>query len=325
MSGSGLPMKFAACLLVLWLWSRLWQLAMNMGKRRMLGLKNNAPNWKVYAHVFPVFFPKVVGWIWGTIGAVVPCELMIWLHGYFNGAWSRKAVWTFRTHVGAQGMVALTIDDAPARPGGTPMTKEVLEVLDEYNATCSFFVVTTFMEGREEMMREMVARGHELCNHAGRDIAYHRHSKEAFHEVFLECEAKINTCLREVNEASPAPKDVNRSNNKWFRPPWAKVSDAMVEVLEEQGVRVVMSDCYGMDVMCRPPFIGNYTASHARSGSIVLLHMPEVGFREYNLESLRMALAGLQARGLQCISLSQMEAVCKASMPIHACSSPKSD
>lgn len=43
----------------------------------------------------------------------------------------------------------------------------------------------------------------------------------------------------------------------------------------------------------------------------MLLHMPEVGFREYNLESLRMALDGLQARGLQCVSLSQMEASCK--------------
>jgi hypothetical protein len=43
----------------------------------------------------------------------------------------------------------------------------------------------------------------------------------------------------------------------------------------------------------------------------VLLHMPEVGFREYNLESLRNLLAGLKARGIQCVSLSQMEQCCK--------------
>ena len=72
-----------------------------------------------------------------------------------------------------------------------------------------------------------------------------------------------------------------------------------------------MSDCYGMDVMCRPPFIADYTARHAQAGSIVLLHMPEQGFREYNLESLRGALEGLTARGLRCVSLSELEASCK--------------
>jgi len=265
---SGTMLTCGACLFGLWLWQRLWQRALQQYKERT-GMKRTAPNWFVYARLFPVFFPRVVGWIWGTIGAVVPCEIMIWLHGYFNGEWSRKAVWNFRAHAhaGALGKVAMTIDDAPARPGGTPMVKEVLEILDEYNATCSFFVVSTFMEGRGDMMRQIVERGHELCNHGGKDIAYHRHSKDDFREVFLECETNINTYLSAVNAATPPPKDaVNRRNNKWFRPPHAKVSDAMVEVLEQQGVRVAMSDCYGMDVMCRPPFIANYTASHARAG-----------------------------------------------------------
>lgn len=43
----------------------------------------------------------------------------------------------------------------------------------------------------------------------------------------------------------------------------------------------------------------------------MLLHVPEVGFREYNLESLRNSLAGLKARGIRCVSLSQLEQSCK--------------
>lgn len=303
--GQSLVVHVVLFALTWWLWGRALQAC-----KARLGLKPRAPNWQVYAVLFPSLFPQVVAFIWSCVGCL-PCEVLIRLHGYGN-PWSKKAVWNFRYQEGAQGKVALTIDDAPGRPNGIPLLKEVLEVLDEYNATASFFVVTTFSEQREEMLREMVERGHEICNHGGKDIKYHRHSKEAFTEVLMECEAKINTCLHQVNAASPAQADtINRRNNLWFRPPQAAMSEAMVEVLEEKGFRIAMSDCYGMDVMCRPPFIANYTASHARPGSIVLLHMPEVGFREYNLESLRKSLAGLQARGLQCVSLSQLEATCK--------------
>ena len=190
----------------------------------------------------------------------------------------------------------------------------MLEVLAEYNATCSFFVVTTYMEEREADVRQLLRSGHEICNHGGKDIPYHRHSKESFRDVLLTCEAKIDECLRDVNSsssASPGPVGINRRNNKWFRPPHAKMSDNMEKVLEEGGFRLAMSDCYGLDVMCRPPFIGEYTARHAQAGSIVLLHVPEVGFREYNLESLRTSLAGLQARGLRCVSLSELEEACR--------------
>jgi len=192
------------------------------------------------------------------------------------------------------------------------MMDEVLELLNEYNFTCSFFIVATFTDGREDTLRKAVENGHELCNHGGKDIPYHKYSKEEFSEVFLDCEAKINSCLSSVNKTLPADcNPVNRQNNKWFRPPWGAMSDAMMQVLKEQDFRIAMSDCYGLDVICRPPYIADYTVKHARPGSVILLHMPSKGFREYNMESLRQSLAGLQKRGLQCVSLSELEAACK--------------
>lgn len=148
------------------------------------------------------------------------------------------------------------------------MMCEVLEVLAEFDATCSFFVVTTFCEGREDMLHEAVRQGHELCNHGSKDIPYHQHSKEDFRKVLLDCERTVNATLHTVNtESPPAIGAVNRRNNKWFRPPHAKMSAEMEEVLEEEGFRFAMSDCYAMDVICRPPFIADFTASHARHGT----------------------------------------------------------
>lgn len=295
----------AALVLLLCYWA--WRRFLVACKDR-LGISERAPTWFIWAKLFPKTFPQVVGLIWSAIG-LIPCENLIAAFGYFN-EWGRRGVWTFRNQEGAQGLVALTIDDAPARPHGRSLMDVVLPLLAEYNATCSFFVVSTFMEGREAEMRQAVEAGHELCNHGGKDVPYHRHTKEAFQEVLLACEAKIDKCLDDVNAASPSPS-INRCNNKWFRPPHAKMSPAMEQVLAEEGFRIAMSDCYGMDVMCRPPFIANYTARHAQAGSIVLLHMPEEGFREYNLESIRGALAGLAARGLRCVSLSELEDACR--------------
>lgn len=233
--------------------------------KKRLGIRSSQPTWFVFERLFPRAFPQVVGFVWACIG-LIPVEFLIWLHGYLMH-WSRKSVFSFRRMPGAEGMVALTIDDAIARGIDSQMMHQVLEILAEYNAKCSFFVVTSFVDRFDGLLREAVKNGHEICNHGGEDIPYHRHSKEEFRKILLECEEKIDSCLREVNATSPSDKgEVNRRNNKWFRPPHAKMSDHMVEVLDEEGFRIAMSDCYGMDVMCRPPFIANYTVSHAHPG-----------------------------------------------------------
>lgn len=263
--GGGLAVRVALAFAVLVFSWLLFSVVVRVCKQR-LGIKRSAPGWQVLARLFPATFPSLVAFCWSCMGCI-PCGVPIALHGYCT-RWSRKAVWTFAQQPGSEGKVALTIDDAPAREDGTPMMYEVLEVLAEFDATCSFFVVTTFCQGREDMLHEAVRRGHELCNHGGQDIPYHRHSKEDFRKVLLDCERTVNATLHTVNnESPPANGAVNRRNNKWFRPPHAKMSAEMEEVLEGEGFRIAMSDCYAMDVMCRPPFIADFTASHARHGT----------------------------------------------------------
>jgi peptidoglycan/xylan/chitin deacetylase (PgdA/CDA1 family) len=266
-STSGMPWGSTA-LAIVFLWvvfCWLWRHAIRVCKRRM-GMKPKAPNWMVYSRLFPVLFPRMVGWTWNLMH-LLPCEFYIWLYGCSN-KWSRQAVWNFRGLPGSEGKVALTIDDAPGLLGKDVMMDEVLELLNEYNFTCSFFIVATFTDGREDTLRKAVENGHELCNHGGKDIPYHKYSKEEFSEVFLDCEAKINSCLSSVNKTLPADcNPVNRQNNKWFRPPWGAMSDAMMQVLKEQDFRIAMSDCYGLDVICRPPYIADYTVKHARPGA----------------------------------------------------------
>ncbi|PSL03579.1 peptidoglycan/xylan/chitin deacetylase (PgdA/CDA1 family) [Haloactinopolyspora alba] len=57
--------------------------------------------------------------------------------------------------------VALTFDDGP-HPGQTP---QVLRILRDYDVTATFCVVEPNVRRHQDLVREIVADGHTLCNH----------------------------------------------------------------------------------------------------------------------------------------------------------------
>jgi hypothetical protein len=60
-------------------------------------------------------------------------------------------------------------------------------------------------------------------------------------------------------------------------------------------------------------WIGQLLASKARDGSIILLHMPERGFREYCLVALERLLDELVTKkGYQIVTVSELERISKA-------------
>jgi peptidoglycan/xylan/chitin deacetylase (PgdA/CDA1 family) len=56
--------------------------------------------------------------------------------------------------------VALSFDDGPS--GSTP---EVLDILDEYSARATFFMIGSWIERMPEIVRDAASRGHEVANH----------------------------------------------------------------------------------------------------------------------------------------------------------------
>ena len=72
-------------------------------------------------------------------------------------------------------VVALTIDDAP-----TQATDSILDILCEFNAHATFFVIGHDAEGRQATLQRMVREGHEVGNHTFRDEPSFKMSPEAF-------------------------------------------------------------------------------------------------------------------------------------------------
>jgi peptidoglycan/xylan/chitin deacetylase (PgdA/CDA1 family) len=151
--------------------------------------------------------------------------------------------------------------------------------------------------------------GHELANHGAEDIAYHYHSAEDFKAALHACDRKI----QELYSSSSSHTGGGESARvKWFRPPHGRCSDAMLRVLEQEGYTLALCDAFGMDTVCGAPFVARHILRHARGGSVVLMHMPERGFREHNLAAMGTVLDGLARRGLRCRTLSELHALAAA-------------
>eukprot|EP00429_Kryptoperidinium_foliaceum_P074221 CAMPEP_0176228950 /NCGR_PEP_ID=MMETSP0121_2-20121125/23540_1 /TAXON_ID=160619 /ORGANISM="Kryptoperidinium foliaceum, Strain CCMP 1326" /LENGTH=479 /DNA_ID=CAMNT_0017568263 /DNA_START=81 /DNA_END=1521 /DNA_ORIENTATION=+ len=117
-------------------------------------------------------------------------------------------------------------------------------------------------------------------------------------------------------EASPAahrqsaqPSVPNAKRVRWFRAPHAKMSPAMRTVITRHAFTHVLTDCYANDPwISDADFISKTMLDYARDGGIAVIHMPEHGFRDYNLRALRQFLEGLSERGLSAVSLSSLHA-----------------
>ncbi|KAL8880259.1 MAG: hypothetical protein Q9198_002297 [Flavoplaca austrocitrina] len=57
-------------------------------------------------------------------------------------------------------LTALTIDDASSQ-----YIQEIMEILAANGATATFFIIGSQIPGREDILRDLVRKGHELGNH----------------------------------------------------------------------------------------------------------------------------------------------------------------
>jgi peptidoglycan/xylan/chitin deacetylase (PgdA/CDA1 family)/uncharacterized membrane protein len=205
--------------------------------------------------------------------------------------------WSFYLPVAARGSrerreVALTFDDGPD-PRTLP---HLLALLAAEGAPATFFVVGRQAEAHPEAVRALVAAGHELGNHS--------HT----HDVFLalrgpaRLHAEIERCQRAVAAAAGVRPLA-------YRPPVGITSPPLRGVLAALGLRCVAWSRRGLDFgNLRWRGLARRVLRGVRPGDVVLLHdrLPPAAPVEGWLAELRELLAGLRARGLRPVALSQL-------------------
>jgi len=201
-----------------------------------------------------------------------------------------------RKHPGVRGHVALSVDDAfwSGVAPGVPMLDEVRGLLGRHGARATFFVMLDGCADVEHAsVRRLLDDGHELANHCASDRPYHEASASEFGDALLATQRR----LVELQGHEP----------RWFRAPHGRLSDTMLRTLEKHDLTHVMMDCYAEDPFVPDSrFVGRFLARHAQHGSIVLLHMPERGFREWNFEALDVLLTRLAKKGLRAVTVTEL-------------------
>ena len=173
-------------------------------------------------------------------------------------------------------VIYLTFDDGP-HPDNTP---QILDVLAEYNAKATFFVVGSRAQGQGELLKKIYEAGNAIGNHSWS----HRKLGGLDWESF-------------ENEVGATAGVLGSYGSHCLRPPYGDVGKQLYANAKEAGYTVVFWSVDPMDWLNQnPETIANRVLSRVRPGAIVLLH-DGGGDRSGTVAALGTILATLTAEG----------------------------
>jgi peptidoglycan/xylan/chitin deacetylase (PgdA/CDA1 family) len=151
--------------------------------------------------------------------------------------------------------MAITFDDGP-NPTVTP---GVLELLERYNATATFFLIGQRVRAFPGLAREIASRGHAIGNHTETHPSLTFLSSGRIAEELERCDDAI------VKATGKLPR--------WMRPPYGYRSPLLDGIVRQRGgAGVAMWNVAARDWRTHAPEPVIQRLRRARGGDIVLLH-----------------------------------------------------
>lgn len=238
-----------------------------------------------------------------AIGSLIVVLLIGWLHFYLLPQYlvdflqsfydREEVIFSSKLYGKHEGLpvVALTIDDSP-----TDSTPAILDCLRHHNAKATFFIISSYIKGREHIMDRIIAEGHEVANHTTVDAASWKMSKEEFEYSLMSCEESIKPWFEKRQKSNDKE---NRKTYKWFRPGHGILSSSMLATLRRQRYRTAIVNVFPNDAQrfpksCQfhyPQLNSWYLSVRTRAGAIVVLHD-----RQWTVSTLQMCLSTLSKR-----------------------------
>ncbi len=118
--------------------------------------------------------------------------------------------------------LAITFDDGP-NPAITP---RLLDLLSQYNARATFFLIGRYVRECPDLVKETVARGHTVGNHT-----------ETHPNLLWQTPTQVRIELRLCHDAI---SNTVGSAPKWFRPPFGMRNPCVIPAARELAYRTVM-------------------------------------------------------------------------------------
>ena len=177
--------------------------------------------------------------------------------------------------------VALTFDDGP-NPNTTPVA---LELLKKYNAKGTFFMVGKAVAGNEEIIKQVVAEGHQIGNHSW--------SHPLLTKISLE-QAKS-----QINDTTEALKKASGQDVHIMRPPYGGIN-ATIQAAVDQSF--ILWDVDTLDWKNRNTASIMKEVKKAQPGSIILMH----DVHQTTSDALPLILQYLTEQGFDMVTIEEL-------------------
>lgn len=196
--------------------------------------------------------------------------------------------------------LVLTFDDGP----GSRLTPAILKLLAEYNAKATFFLLGRNIAGREHIVRQIAAQGHEICSH-GYDHLHHWKISP------VRAIRDINRGWRSIDEA------IGAKRKKYpFRPPYGRLNLVSWLYLSALRIPIVYWTFDVGDTWPHDRRDSQRLASLAEQtgGAVVLAHdfdRSNASVENMVIDSIRSGLNMARKSGMKVLTVSQLLSGCE--------------
>jgi peptidoglycan/xylan/chitin deacetylase (PgdA/CDA1 family) len=185
-------------------------------------------------------------------------------------------------------LIALSFDDSPHET----LTPRILDLLAAYDARATFFMIGDHIPGNEEVIRRLIAEGHELGNHMMSDTSSAELPPAEFERQLLH----VHELLAPFGPV------------RWFRPGHAWFTQRMLDQVQRLGYRCGMASAYALEFLpVSAPYAARHILHNIRPGGVIVLHDGKLD-RVRTVHVLRRILPELRRRGYRIVTMSELVA-----------------
>ena len=182
-------------------------------------------------------------------------------------------------------LIALTFDDGP----NTTTTNEVLDLLEEYDARASFFLIgTNINEESAKSVKRAYDMGCEIDNHSKTHSNMGGMAPEDIKAEIAYVDEKV--------------LEITGEHTKFFRPPFIDVSQTMYDNIELPFICGIDCKDYMENVTAQDR--ADFILNGAKDGVIVLLH--DAAGNTQTVDALKIVIPELKKQGYEFVTLTEL-------------------
>ncbi|HEY8424091.1 MAG TPA: polysaccharide deacetylase family protein [Clostridia bacterium] len=170
---------------------------------------------------------------------------------------------------------------------GTEYIDDMLMIFDQYDVKCTFFIGGSWASKNEDVLKDIVAHGHELGNHG----YFHKDHKNLSREQNRE----------EIYVTEKLIESICGVKTRLFAPPSGSYSKVTLEVAEELGYKTIMWTKDTIDWRDKDTnLIYKRATLKASNGDLILMHPTK-----NTVEALPDIIKTLKEKGFNLVTVSE--------------------